>query len=112
MVTSNHPQKKYKENGMVNGARGYIDSIQTSKDNPDIVEVIWVKFKDPNIGKLLRNDNKDLLRSHKPNDSLAVPIKRQTNRFNVRGGANWTRQQFPLTLSYSITSHKVKNIDC
>ena len=107
MVTSNHPQKKYKENGMVNGARGYIDSIQTSKDDQDVVEVIWVKFKDPNIGKLMRNDNKDLLRLHKPNDSLAVPIKRQTNRFNVQGGANWTRQQFPLTLSYSITSHKV-----
>ena len=107
MVTSNHREKKYKENGIVNGARGYIDSIQTSKENEDIVEVIWVKFSDPNIGQLLRNDNKELLRFHKPNDPQAVPIKRQKKGFNIRGNANWMREQFPLTLCYAISAHKV-----
>ena len=42
MITSNHPKQKYKNNGIVNGARGYIDSIQSKKDNPNIAEVIWV----------------------------------------------------------------------
>ena len=107
MVTSNHPQKKYKENGIVNGARGFIDSIQTSKEHEDIVEVIWVKFSDPNIGQLLRNDNKELLRIHKPNDPLAVPFKRQKKSFNIRGNANRVREQFPITLCYAISAHKV-----
>ena len=33
------------------GAGGYIDYIQTSKKDPDLVEIIWVKFHDKNVGK-------------------------------------------------------------
>ena len=64
---------------MVNGARGYIDSIQPSKDNPDIAEVIWVRFTDEKIGQLLRKEMFSLLKNHKPNDPLAVPITKQKN---------------------------------
>ena len=39
MVTSNHQQQKYKNNGIVNGSRGYVDSIQASKDNPNKPEI-------------------------------------------------------------------------
>ena len=39
VVTSNHPKRKYKEDGIINAARGYVQSIQVSKVNPDIVEV-------------------------------------------------------------------------
>ena len=35
VVTSNHPQAKFKEDGIVNGARGYVDSIQVSSADPD-----------------------------------------------------------------------------
>ena len=35
--------------GFVNGARGYIDSIQFSKETPTEVDVIWVIFKDRNM---------------------------------------------------------------
>ena len=39
MITSNHPKAKYKNNGLVNGASGYIDSIQATKEDPDLAEV-------------------------------------------------------------------------
>ena len=85
---------------------GYIDSIQPSKDNPDVAEVIWVRFTDDKVGQLLRVDSMSLLKDHTPNDRLAVPITKQKKRFNVKGNVNWMREQFPLTLCYAITAHK------
>ena len=87
--------------------RGFIDSIQSSKDNPDVAEVIWVRFNDDKVGQLLRFDKRDLLKQHKPNHPLAVPIIKQKKTFCVQGSANWIREQFPLTLCYAITAHKV-----
>ena len=40
--TSNHPKKKYKEEGIINGARGYVQSIKVSKNNPEKLDVVWV----------------------------------------------------------------------
>ena len=40
VVTSNHSKQKYREDGIVNGARGYIQAIQVNKNNPDKVDVI------------------------------------------------------------------------
>ena len=90
-----------------NGVRGFIDSIQSSKDNPDVAEVIWVRFNDDKVGQQLRFDKRDLLRQHKPNDPLAVPIMKQKKTFRAQGSVNWIREQFPLTLCYAITAHKV-----
>ena len=50
VITSNHPQSKFKEDGIVNGARGYVDSVQVSKTEPQKIDVIWVTFKEKNIG--------------------------------------------------------------
>ena len=102
MVTSNHSDSRYKNNGIVNGARGYIDSIQVSKESSD-VEVVWVVFMDESTGRLLREDNKHLLKFHKPFNPRAVPIKKQRKRFHNN---SWLREQFPLTLSYAVTAHK------
>jgi hypothetical protein len=33
VVTSNHSKQKFREDGIVNGARGYVQSISVSKDN-------------------------------------------------------------------------------
>ena len=106
MITSNHPKKKYKNNGFVNGARGYIDSIQASNDDPDVAEVIWVRFNDDTIGQLLLSDSRALLKKHKPNDPLAVPITKQKKQFHIRGNTEYLRDQFPLTLCYAVTAHK------
>ena len=110
MITTNHDNKKYKNNGIVNGSRGYIDSIQTMKGNPDVAEVIWVRFNDDKTGQLLREDNKILLRDHRPNDPLAVPIKKRKKSFSLTGNINWVREQYPLTLCYAITAHKASKI--
>ena len=103
MVTSNHSELRYKNNGIVNGARGYIDSIQVSKENAEDIEVIWVVFKEESTGRLLREDNKHLLKFHKPHNPCAVPIKKQRKKFHNN---SWLREQFPLTLSYAVTAHK------
>ena len=78
-IISNHSKQKYKNNGLVNGARGYIDSIQPSRENPEIAKVILVRFTDDTIGQLLRQDSMALLRNHKPKHPLAVPISKQKN---------------------------------
>ena len=106
MVTSNHKEQKHRKNGIVNGSRGYIDSIQPSQDNPDVAEVIWVRFHNDKTGKLLRGENRDLLQHHKPKDDKAVPILKQKKQFSVKGSVKWLREQFPLTLCYAITAHK------
>ena len=106
MITSNHIISKYKNNGIVNGARGYIDSIQPSSSDPDVAEVVWVRFNDDKIGQLLRIDSVALLKNHKPNDPLSVPIKRQKKPFSIKGNTEYLRDQFPLTLCYALTAHK------
>ena len=106
MITSNHSKSKYKNNGIVNGARGYIDSIQASVDDPDVAEVVWVRFTDDKIGQLLRMDSSSLLKQHTPKDALSVPITRQKKTFNVRGNTEYLRDQFPLTLCYAVTANK------
>ena len=39
---------------MVNGARGFVDSIQVNKEDPDVAEIIWVRFNDDAIGQLYK----------------------------------------------------------
>ena len=51
VVTSNHSKAKYREDGIVNGARGYVQAIQTSKENIENVEVIWVVFNNEKMGR-------------------------------------------------------------
>ena len=60
LITSNHPKKKYKEDGIVNGARGYVQSIQVSKEDPLKVEIIWVIFNKETVGKLYRFEHNHL----------------------------------------------------
>ena len=55
---------------------------------------------------LLRTDSLALLKDHKPNDPLAVPISKQKKQFSVKGNVKWMREQFPLTLCYANPAHK------
>ena len=106
MVTSNHEKQRYKMDGIVNGAKGFIDSIQPSLEDPDMAEVVWIKFADPKVGQLLRQDSFELLKFHKPNDKLAVPIVKTKKRFKIAGDTEYLRNMFPLTICYSVTSYK------
>ena len=59
-ITVNHHKKKYKEDGIVNGARGYVQCIQVSTDNKENVEIVWVVFNNKSIGKLYRFEHRHL----------------------------------------------------
>ena len=107
VITSNHPKAKYKEDGIVNGAKGYVDSIQVSKTDSETIDAVWVVFKDKKVGKLLRYDYKNLSKIHKSFDENAVPILRQKKTFSIQNGeVKFQRNQFPLTLAYAITAYK------
>ena len=110
MITTNSQNAKYKNNGIVNGARGYIDSFQYNKEDHNSLEYIWVRFTDDKIGQALRKDNKHLLQEHEPNDKLAVPIRKIKKTFSPnKGNTNYVRSQFPLTVCFAVTTHKVMN---
>ena len=107
VITSNHTQSKYKEDGIVNGAKGFVDSIQVSRSDPEKIEAVWIIFKDSNVGKLLRYELRNLKKQHKPMNEKAVPILRQKKTFSIqKGEVKFQRNQFPLTLAYAITSYK------
>ena len=107
LITCNHPKKKYKEDGLTNGTRGYVQSIQVSKQDPCKVEVVWVVFLDESVGKLYRHDYKHLRKHHNPGHPDAVPILPSRKTFKVKfGSAEYQRTNFPLTLGYAMTAHK------
>ena len=107
MVTSNSQTPKYKQNGIVNGVRGFIDSFLFEEEDPTSVEVVYVRFTDDKTG---REDNLHYLQRHTPDDPLAVPFVRQRKTFNLNeGNTNWLRKQFPLTLCFAVTAHKVSH---
>ena len=95
---------------MTNGAYGYVDFIQHSDEDEDIVEIIWVKFRDERVGKRCYKAEHRHLR---PRDSQhlihddALPILPARKLFDVsEGNIHYMRKQFPLTLAYAITAHK------
>ena len=100
---SNSSNIKYKKNGIVNGARGYVDSIQLDLSNPDLAEAIWIRFTDDNIGQLLRQDSKDLLLCHKPNHPLSVPIKKQKKQFQIHSFVYSAHVTYSLLFSTWVT---------
>ena len=106
MLTVNHTKAKYREDGITNGARAYVDSFQFFP-NTNEVKYIWLVFKDERIGKLVRFENRDLLQNHTPNNPKAVPLEFSKRRFNVKSGdVSYQRKQFPAVVSYAVTSHR------
>ena len=66
VITTNHTKQKYREDGIVNGARGYVQSIQLSKDDPEKVQIIWVVFNKEKTGQLYRFEHRYLRKDHNP----------------------------------------------
>ena len=107
LITSNHPKKKYKEDGIVNGARGFVQSIQVSKDNSEKVDVIWVVFNKESIGRLYRFEHKHLRQYYNPGNDKATPILPERKNFKEKfGNVEYQRTNFALSLAYAMTAHK------
>ena len=107
VITNNHSKQKYREDGIMNGARGFVQAIQTSIDNQERVEVVWIVFKNENIGKRYRHDHQHLRQSFNPGHENATPILPTRRNFKINfGNIEYQRQNFPLSLSYALTAHK------
>ena len=101
VITTNHSKQKYVEDGIFNGARGFVQAIQVSKDNPDKVDIIWIVFNNETIGRLYRSDHFHLRKSFDPGHKLATPILPQRKNFTVKfGNIQYQRTNFPLSLAY------------
>ena len=110
VITSNHKVKRFKEDGMVNGARGHIVFIEVSEKNSEEVTCIWVEFNNKEVGAKYRSDPEHLkLRKNLPLSEYATPILPIKKTFKVdSGNVEYQRKQFNLTLGYAITVHKVQ----
>ena len=99
--------KKYKEDGIVNGARGYVDSFQFEDGNETKLKIIWVVFRDKNIGNRMRREKLRLKGNHETNDQDAVPIEVTKTRIEINhGNHKYVRSPFPMILAYAVTAHK------
>ena len=107
VITSNHSKQKYREDGIVNGARGYVKAIQVSKDDQEKVEAVWIVFNNEDIGKLYRFEHKHLRQDFNPGHELATPILPVRKNFKLKfGSVEFQRTNFALSLAYAITAHK------
>ena len=104
MITVNSIHKRYKENGIVNGARAFIEDYEL-EDGTRKDKIIWVLFPDKETGSILRDEKRK--KGIKHTNKLAVPIMEVKKTFQVRGtNIKATRKQFPLVLCFCMTSYK------
>ena len=107
VITTNHAKQKYREDGIVNGARGFVQAIQTSRDDQNKVEVVWVIFNNDSIGRLFRFEHNHLRKHFDPGHQMATPILPSRRNFKLKfGNVEYQRQNFALSLAYSVTAHK------
>ena len=107
VITSNHDKQKYRDDGIMNGARGYVQAITVSKVDQEKVEIIWVVFKNEKIGKRYRFEHSFLLKDFNPGHDRATPIFPVRRNFTEEfGSVEYQRTNFPLSLAYALTAHK------
>jgi hypothetical protein len=107
VVTSNHSKAKFREDGIVNGARGFVQAIQVSEENPEFVLAVWVVFNNEKMGRQYRFEHNHLRQDFNPGHPLATPILPERKKFTLKGGnIQYQRTNFALSLAYAITAHK------
>ena len=91
--------------GLVNGARGEVVHIVTN-DTGKVTNIL-VKFDNPEVGSKAK-----LTSPYQSRFNEAVPIARHEAIFLAKGkwGSEVTRLQFPLTLAWATTIHKVQGL--
>ena len=94
---------------LINGQMGTIVRIQTNQNtaNPTI---LYIKFDDPNAGKDLINTKGNCFAK----ENHAVPIEPVLAKIKIRPGKASSpeiqRVQFPVTLAWACTVHKVQGL--
>lgn len=87
----------YTSKGLVNGALGYVESIEMHQEMTGEVNLIYVKFDDPHIGGILKRVEH--------NNAIAIEPLCQEFYYN---GRILVREQFPLIQAWATTIHKVQ----
>ena len=91
--------------GLVNGARGVV--VHTVTNNDHVVTSVLVKFENQQVGiKAIQTS------PYRTNFPDAVPLSKYEVVFLAKGkrGSEITRLQFPLTLAWATTIHKVQGL--
>jgi hypothetical protein len=96
------------EDGLVNGAIGTVTGFQWGVTEGEMPVAVMVKFEDPRVGRMAsRNMGLD----PGPADNLqVVTLHASTAKFNGKQGTQWERKQFPLSLCWATTIHKVQGL--
>ncbi|KAJ8049090.1 ATP-dependent DNA helicase pfh1 [Holothuria leucospilota] len=89
---------------LINGASGivkYVDSAQGQQ-----VDIVWVQFDDPKIGKIVRDTRKELF--HPQICPMWTPVTRVARQFRIGRykNAEILRKQFPLRPAAAKTVHR------
>ena len=94
------------EDGLVNGARGIVKAIEIDETTNEVLSIL-VKFKDPKVGARAKANS-----PYKDRYPDCVPIgKHETKISHGRKKlVTTTRVQFPLTLAWALTIHKVQGL--
>ena len=86
----------FTKEGLVNGAMGFVEDVSLNKETNE-PNVVYVKFDDENIGKILQDSTQD----------NSIPIEPICQEFHYNG-RSIVREQFPLILSWACTIHKLQ----
>ena len=91
--------------GLVNGARGEVVHVATNSECK--LTHVLVKFDHPDVGAKAKQSSQ--FRQTFPN---SVPVTKHEAVFRANGkrGSEITRLQFPLTLAWATTIHKVQGL--
>jgi hypothetical protein len=71
--------------GLVNGSSGIVVSVsydvQTQDKLPENIQIVWMKFSDPEVGRKTRVKNVNLFLKYDVHDKSLVPILRIQKKF-------------------------------
>ena len=109
MLTQNHISKKFREDGISNGNRGFVSRIDFSNKpgEENEISVIWVEFYDKS-GLLYKDEMKRKRNLFNPNP-YAVPIIPISTTFTLdKNRLKYKRTGLPLILGFCHTAHKIQ----
>ena len=109
MLTQNHSNRRFREDGISNGNRGFVDRVDFSKKpgQENEISCIWVEFYDQS-GKIYKEQMKKKRNLYNPNPN-AIPILPINATFTLeKTRRKYKRFGIPLILGFCHTAHKIQ----
>ena len=109
MLTQNHTSRAFREDGICNGNRGFIDRVDFSRKpgQENEVSCIWVEFYDKS-GHKYKEKMKKQRNLYNPNPN-AIPILPINATFTLeKTRRKYKRSGIPLILGFCHTAHKIQ----